>query len=515
MKRSVKIISLVIFTVVYILTRVPRIGTTIVNTDEIYWHARSQNFVKTIQAKDFSGTYQKYHPGVPIMWDFSITSVILSVVKGVDIDSVFNNFELIHTGTQVFLTVWFFLLSVLLIYLLDKIFKNWWVSLFSVLAFSIEPFYLGNARLIHHDAQISLCIILSLAFAYLYIYKEKRKLYLLFATFFLAVATLSKSLFLGAFVYCLLGGALLIFINYGIKKSISYFLTLIIGFVFFYVALFPAMWVAPVKTISRMFTESYVEGAEDGHTQVFFGVETRDPMLTFYPIMLFMKTSPFILIGISIYFLSSIYTGIKNIKFLGRNSFKNLSFILFITLFYFGYFLIINYFKKKIDRYLVSMYPFLGIISVMGWYKVKNLKIFTLVGIFTLFYTVVYPLISLFPHYLMYVNPIIGDAKDANEIVGQKLFGIGVFELRDKIVEKFGEDSKIGSNDSGPLSALYPKGVVYNVLVEHPNSFKVMVLGPNKKLPKAIIENPKIKFKQVDSVYINGLEFWRIYKRMY
>lgn len=515
MKRSTKIISIVFFTVVYLATRVPRIGTTIVNTDEIYWHGRSQNFVKTIQAKNFTGTYQKYHPGVPLMWDYSITSVILSFVNNTDIDAVFSNFELIHTGTQVFLISWFFLLSILLIFLIDKIINNWWVSLLSVLAFSLEPFYLGNARLIHHDAQISLCVILSLVFVYLYVYQKTHKSYLLFATFFLAVAALSKSLFLGTFVYCLLGGSFLILINHGLKKFLIYFSTVLLGFLFFYIALFPAMWVAPVKTINKMFTESYEEGAEDGHTQIFFGLETRDPGLTFYPIVLFMKTSPFMLIGVAIYFFSSIFTNIKKIKLVERYSFKNISFILFISIFYIGYFFTISYFKKKIDRYLVSMYPFLGIIAVLGWYKIKNIKILRLVGLLIFIYTVTYPLFSLFPHYLMYVNPLIGDAEDANEIVGQKLFGIGVFDLKDKIVKKYGENSKIGSNDHGPLSAIYPNGVVYNVLVEHPNSFKIMVLGPNKEFPKAIIENPSIKFKQVDSVYINGLEFWRIYRRVY
>lgn len=515
MKRSVKIISLLIFTVVYILTRIPRIGTTIVNTDEVYWHSRSQNFIKTIQAKNFIGTYQKYHPGVPLMWDYSITSVILSAVRGVDVDTVFSNFELIHTGTQVFLTVWFFLLSILLIFLMDKIFNNWWVSLLSVLFFSIEPFYLGNARLIHHDAQISLCILLSLVLIYLYIYKEKRKLYLFSAVFFLAISALSKSLFIGTFVYCLFAGTLLILINQGFKKSLVYFLAIMTGFVLFYIALFPSMWVAPVKTINRMFSESYLEGAEDGHTQVFFGHKTKDPGLTFYPIVLFIKTSPFMLSGVIIYLFSSIFIEIKKIKLGEKYSFKKISFILFISVFYVGYFLTISYFKKKIDRYLVSIYPFLGILSAIGWYRLKDFKILRIPTVLFFTYAIIYPLISLFPHYLMYVNPVIGDAGDANKIVGQKLFGIGVFDLRDKIVERYGYDSKIGSNDYGPLSSIYPNGIVYNVLEEHPNSFKIMVLGPNKKLPQAIIENPKIKFKKVDSVYINGLEFWRIYRRMY
>jgi hypothetical protein len=288
-----------------------------------------------------------------------------------------------------------------------------------------------------------------------------------------------------------------------------------LGFVFFYIALFPAMWVSPAKTINRIFTESYVEGAEDGHTQVFFGHKTKDPGLTFYPIVLFMKTSPFMLTGVVIYIFSLIFTGIKRIKLKGKCSLKNISFILFISVFYLGYFLTISYFKKKIDRYLVSMYPFLGIVAVMGWYKLRSIKILRLVSILIFIYAVIYPLIVLFPHYLMYVNPIIGNAKDANEIVGQKLFGIGVFDLRNKIVERYGESSKIGSNDRGPLASIYPNGFVYDVLKEHPNSFKIMVLGPNKKFPQAIIENPKLKYKQVDSVYINGLEFWRIYRRMY
>jgi hypothetical protein len=40
-----------------------------------------------------------------------------------------------------------------------------------------------------------------------------------------------------------------------------------------------------------------------------------------------------------------------------------------------------------------------------------------------------------------------------------------------------------------------------------------MVLGPNKEPPPSVV-NSGVRFRYKNSMYINGLEFWRIYKKM-
>jgi len=275
------------------------------------------------------------------------------------------------------------------------------------------------------------------------------------------------------------------------------------------------MWIEPVKTLDKIFLQSYKVGEEEGHTQIFFGKETREPGFFFYPILLGLKTSPFMLVGMFIYLISVFISFIKRIKERNYYSIKGISYVVFAGIFYLGYFAVITYFSKKVDRYVVPLYPYFALVTAYGWYRIVSKKIVLVLPIVLFVCTVLFQLFSLFPHYLMYVNPFVGNAKKANEIIGQKLFGIGVFDLRKKIIDRYGENTSIGTSDFGPLLSIYPKGKVYNVLVEHPNSFKVMVLGPNKIFPKAMEKDSNIKFKQVDSVFINGLEFWRIYQKAY
>ncbi|MFZ2664017.1 MAG: hypothetical protein WAX66_01510, partial [Patescibacteria group bacterium] len=514
MSKKIRFLSIILFIALYLATRIPRLGTTVVNTDEVYWHDRSERFLNALNTKDYARTFQKYHPGVPLMWEMALTAQVLSVKDHKSTAEIFGNFEYFHTNTQLLLTVWFLVLSILLIILLDKAINNWWLSLFFITILSLEPFYIGNSRLIHHDAQISLCVIIATVLVYL-TSKKQNIFYIFLASFFLAVGALSKTLFIGAFVFCLFAGALVTFLNQGVKKTLVYVLCISFGFVLFYTVLFPAMWVAPKETLNKILLQSYQVGEEEGHTQIFFGKETRTPGFWFYPILLVLKTSPFMLLGILIYFISICISLFKRVGNEKGYKIKDISYVLFAGIFYLGYFSVITFFSKKVDRYTVPLYPYLALISAYGWSRLISKKIITFIPSILFLTTVVYQLFTLFPHYLMYVNPLIGDAKKANEIIGQKLFGIGVFDLRKRIIDKYGDSISIGTSDFGPLLSIYPKGKVYNVLVEHPNSFKIMVLGPNKEFPKAMVKDPNIKFKQVDSVYINGLEFWRIYQKDY
>jgi len=113
---------------------------------------------------------------------------------------------------------------------------------------------------------------------------------------------------------------------------------------------------------------------------------------------------------------------------------------------------------------------------------------------------------------LTYTNPIFGNAATSNRIIGQKLFGIGIFDLRDFIIGKYGPNTKVAINDPGPLKSIHGEDKVYNISEEHPNSYKLMILGPNKEPPPSVVKSG-VRFRYKESIYINGLEFWRIYKK--
>ena len=515
-KTFLKVLSLIVFVGLFLGTRIPRLGTDTVNSDEVLWHDRSLHFLNGIRTGKFKDTYQHYHPGVPLMWEFTLTAEILSRVKSVPISVIFNlsNYELLHINTQLFLTVWLLLLSILIIFYLSKALNSWWLSLFAISILSIEPYYLGNARIIHHDAQISLYVLLGITLVYLNVSRKLSFTQTVFAGLMLALATLTKTIFFGAFLFSFFAGSFICLLNQRWQKMFAYLLTLTLSFIFFYFLLFPAMWVQPRQTIVRIVTESFSVGEKEGHGQVFFGESTRNPGPFFYPILIYLKTSVFVLTGSLIFLIYILSDSLYKLRKRTLPVLSKIPFEILSAIFYIGYFSAITYFSKKVDRYLIPIYPIFALTCVLGWYYFLKKKIYLVVIPIALFvYSVAYPLYTIFPHYLMYTTPVFGDSKKSNEIIAQKLFGIGVFELRDKIVQRFGYKAAIAASDYGPLWSIYPNGKVSNVLDTHPNYFKIMVLGPNKPFPESLNNETEYYFHYIDSVYINGLEFWRIYKK--
>ena len=514
MKTFLKILSLFAFIAFFVGTRFPRMGTETFNTDEVYWHTRSQNFLNALITKNYVETFQKYHPGVPLMWEFSITALVSSKLNHTSIDATFANWEKLHVDTMLTLNIWVLALSLLGIVVWGKALKNWWVAILTFVVLNLEPFYLGNARLIHHDAQAAVYVMLGLGLVYLATSKKFNLFLTISASFFLALAMLTKSIYAGAFMFCLFAGSLLVFLNQGFKKALFFFIALFSSSIGFYFLMFPALWVAPGNTLGLIFNQSRRVGEDEGHAQIYFGQDTRNPGFFFYPVLFVIKTSIFLLIGSAIFYLDVIFKFFKNLKNKVYQKLAEIPFEIFTFIFYLGYFSVIQYFSKKVDRYVLPIYPFLALATVLGWAAFIKKRIYLVVIPLALFvYSVAYPLYKLFPDYLMYNSPVIGDAAVGNEIIGTKLFGIGIFDLREKIIARYGDKAKIGTSDFGPLKALYPNGVVYNVLVAHPNDFKVMILGPNKPFPPSLKNEPTLKFYKVDSVYINGLEFWRIYQK--
>ena len=514
MIKFLKFLSLLVFIAAVLATRLPRAGTDSLNSDEVLWNDRSYDFLNALITKNYVKTFQKYHPGVPLMWEFSLTSLAMSKLNSTPVENVFKSIEKLHITTQLVLDIWLLFLCVIILFFLSKALGNWWIAVFTLIAFNVEPFYLGNSRILHHDAQISVYVLLALTIVYLNVSKKFNFFQVILASFFLALAALEKSLFIGAFVFSFFVGGFLALLTQGWKRTVYFLLTLLVFSVGFYIALFPALWVAPLDTLKKIFTQSYEVGDEEGHGQIFFGVATRDPGFFFYPVLLVLKSSYFILIGTIVFFCDLLFKLVKGIKNKGTLKLSKIPFYLYITIFYLGYFVVIQYFSKKVDRYIVSLYPFLGFAAVLGWYEfIKKKWYLVVVPLFLFVYSVAIPLFNTFPNYLLYTSPLFVNADVANEIVGQKLFGIGVFDLRDKLVARYGENAKIASSDFGPLATIYPNGTVTNVLVTHPNDYKVMVLGPNKPFPPSLKNEPTLIFYKVDSVYLNGLEFWRIYQK--
>ena len=83
------------FVAVFLLTHLPRLATDSVNSDALLWHKRSEAFVTALKAHDFAKTYQKYHPGVTLMW---ISGSAFEFSR-----DTFYNFEVYDYAAKIFL----------------------------------------------------------------------------------------------------------------------------------------------------------------------------------------------------------------------------------------------------------------------------------------------------------------------------------------------------------------------------------------------------------------------------
>jgi uncharacterized membrane protein YiaA len=325
-----------------------------------------------------------------------------------------------------------------------------------------------------------------------------------------------------------MGGLILFFNNksngQNVKASLilsaKYSIGLIAASVFFIFLLWPALWVDLKEVLGFLYYGAFRVGLAHGHNQVFLQDSTRDAGWLFYPVVMLYKTSVFLSLG---FFISVVFAAISLTKTIRDKTLKlkinlaQLSLESYLLLFYVGYFIVMSVSTKKIDRYAVIMYPMLALLAVAGYYKLckyAKSKIAYLSGLVVLVvYSYLVPIFSFYPYYFIYTNPLLGSSVYVHEnILAQKPFGVGIHEVLDLINTKYGSARKIAMIDPKPMAAVYGNDNVSDIEVVGTRNFDILILGVNEKMPGKITRG-KYEFNKADSVYINGLEYWRIYVR--
>jgi len=484
----------IIIVLLFCITRVPRLHNDVVNPDAVNWHYRSQQFINGLKYKQFEKTYQHYHPGVTLMW---IAGIPIEITKQITKEIVYTqaNFPLFHLVVKSSVIFVQALLTIFIIYLLSKLlsFKN---ALLITGLFTLEPFFVGNSRLFHMDILLSLFVFISLLCFWISL-KEQDLKYAILTGVFLGLSFLTKSVAILAFAYILAVSTYKDLFQKNIKRT----LIVILSFLFFLFLFFPALWVKPIHYLGEIFSEAERVGIRKGHKQIVLGESTKNGGVLFYPLVLIMKASPLLIVGSLLFVFAGLSRKAKT---------KSFTLTTFLSLFYWGYFFIMFVPSKKLDRYLLVMFPYLAYLSYFGLkYLVKKMKS-PLVPILLVVTFILLPLATNFPYYFTYVSPLFMGADNANKVIGQKPFGVGVFDLRDRILNKYGSDIRIGFYDTKPMKSIYSNSKVVDVRVVGPSHYDLLVLAVNEQFPEKI-RNSNHLFKKDFSLYINGLEYWRVY----
>lgn len=503
--------ALIFFMAVFGLTRFIMLGPDEINPDGVNWHYRSQQFIVGLKSGDFERTYQHYHPGVTLMWLTGVPIEIYKQITGVTTYDQYN-FLAFNTVAKYSVVLAQLVLTFILLYYLSKV-VGFKVAYFSVFLFSLEPFFMGNSRLYHMDVLLALFVFIGLLISWLNLKSFSYRQSVL-AGVFLSLSFLTKSIGIGALFFVLLFSTAYFAHKKDLKGLLKYFFTILGSFIVTTFILFPALWVRPVYYLAEIFAESERVGIRKGHEQILFGETTQDAGILFYPLVILIKTTPFLIAGLILCFMRCANSFSKMLKNIGAK--YNNPFI-YLAIFYLGYFFIMFYPTKKLDRYMLPLYPFLSLLASYGIVRFysflktpKSKKIFMSVTffMFTLFYIV--PAVADFPYYFTYTNPLFGTANSANAIIAQKPFGIAVPALKDYIIDRYGNEPELGFIDTKPMKAIYSNSKVADIRVNGVSDYELLVLGINEEIPEKVLESG-IRFRKDSSLYVNGLEYWRIY----
>ena len=145
-----KLLIIVFF--IYLIPRLISLGADTSNYDASFWYPRMDNFTKNILEGDFQETYQKYHPGVTLLWLSGTSKYVFQEL-----------FELVLHFNPRFIPQQFIRLNAAAIFplvfsisilgavcysLLSKITNKKLALIFSIML-SLEPFFLGVSKFLH------------------------------------------------------------------------------------------------------------------------------------------------------------------------------------------------------------------------------------------------------------------------------------------------------------------------------------------------------------------------------
>jgi len=350
------------------------------------------------------------------------------------------------------------------------------VALFGALFMAFDPFYLAHSRVVHGDAPVAVFMSLSALTFFIYakrsmdgdwvlalhyssfahsIIRSLTDPYLIISAILGGLAALTKAP--GQFMALFVVG---VSILYGInelrqlddRRPVHIFRRWLAGIIgwglislLVFVLLWPSMWVDPLGTVRQMWVETFGK-VDEGHLVYYFGRPTLDPGFWFYFYVIPFRLTPIVMIGSALSLLLFL-PGVR--KLLPRHklfapgepdepdstTYQVLSPYFLLWLFTISLLLFGNLSPKKQDRYLLPLFPFLNLLAAMGWvglisiinYQLSIIKsrvagfqprpLFLISNLLILLLLLIHavPVLTYYPYYLTYFNPLMGGPVRASE----------------------------------------------------------------------------------------------------
>ncbi len=273
------------------LTLAPRLASldSFVTLDEPFWLSVGANYYYALGQRELENTVYEYHPAVTTMSFVTAAFLVdFPTYRGLgqgyfDVDKeTFDPFLLQHGHdpmrllylSRLFQALMIALLILIIFQLLAVLIGDEKSFLVTALTFS-APYFLGHSRVLSHEALVAALVLTSIFGLMTYLEHKPKWYYLLLSAAAAALAQLTKSSAMAMLPVIGLMLALSVFEKIkvrGFKRAWRDSLKILAAWsgmmIFFYILLWPGMWVAPGKMLYEVYGNAFSYAFQGSRLQV-------------------------------------------------------------------------------------------------------------------------------------------------------------------------------------------------------------------------------------------------------
>jgi hypothetical protein len=404
-----------------LLVRLPYLGD-FMTVDEERWIKGGGQFLLALSNGPLTDSYWHFHPGITIAWGEAILLWLKFLAGGHSNITTFVSGQMADMAASIgyirlspaLITA----LTVAGIYGFARPLLGVGAALLGAGLLAVDPFFVAHSRIVNGDAAVAgLMMLTFLAFARLWQKPDWRIAALAGVMAGLALLTKLPAPLILPWIVVMAG------LGFAWNRNWQFWAKALLSFglatVVIFIALWPAMWVAPVETLTLMYHDSFEMGEiGSGHDTFFWGEISKDPGWLFYPYALAFRLTPLTSVGLigAIFFIGA---G-RQLSLKARLAGTLLLYIVFIVF-------LASFSPKKLDRYVMAVIPPLILVAGLGlewfvnqlkqkwsWLASKQGQIIVPLSLILgqLFFV-----ISHYPYVLTFYNPLLGGFPRAAEQV--------------------------------------------------------------------------------------------------
>ena len=552
-KNQSKVIVLIVLMIA--IVAIPRfVGLEkFTSIDEPFWLHQSANFYYALGQRQFENTIYAHHPAVTTMWIITAGMLIYfpqyrALGEGYLKQGKFDLFLpahdkdplqllLVSRAIQVFVIIVLLLIAYLL---LRRIFDDR-SAFFTITLISVSPYFLGQSRLLNHEAMLALFLLISLAGMLVYLYVERTWMLLVLSAAAAALGQLSKSSglpLLPIIALVLLVDALGLQQGKLGQRLLKAGKTLGIWFcatAFFYILFWPGMWVDPGKMLYTVYGNALSYTFEGMTLEVLPGLNPAsfrlgslaDGLQIYVPDLVWRTTVISwlgLIIGIGI-----------ALVYLRRKTDKNYQLItLYSVLLAISFVLLFSFqLGRKPPHYILTSYVCLDLIAGLGFSRlvdflayrfpnfIKGWTAWAILGVLLAIQLITSA--GSYPYYITYYNPVLKalQSQTPPPVLIETGYGVGLDQAARYLSQKAGasEMTVMATNGYGSFSYYFPGKTVpmNNLDLSDP-----VIVGILKDSQYAVVDYYNQKrsgmltglegVRPEKIIWVNGIEFLHIYR---